>query len=336
MQNLSQNLFNAPFSHIYVEKEALNYDITKNILGHFKNAQVIYINHYKDMFSRAHQNVILQKRSPKLILAVKKHNLIYKGAEVCESFGNENFYYTSTMMNCIYDCEYCYLQGMYSSANIVVFVNIEDYFRELQGLLKKSPVYLCVSYDTDILAFENITLFTAKWLKFVNENRNLTMEIRTKSDNFRAIENIQPNHNVVFAWTLSPKEVSEKFEHGAPSLEKRLESVKAAIEKGWRVRLCIDPALYIENFEKVYGSFIDEVFSRIPADKLYDVSVGAFRVPKQYLKKMKKNRRNSILLNYPYETQGNVCTYEEDITKTMLDFIHDKLVKFVPENKIYM
>ena len=32
------------------------------------------------------------------------------------------------MFNCIYDCDYCYLQGMYPSANIVVFVNHEDFF----------------------------------------------------------------------------------------------------------------------------------------------------------------------------------------------------------------
>ena len=28
-----------------------------------------------------------------------------EGAPVCQSFGNENFYYCSCMMNCIFDCE---------------------------------------------------------------------------------------------------------------------------------------------------------------------------------------------------------------------------------------
>ena len=30
------------------------------------------------------------------------------------------------MYNCIYDCRYCFLQGMYSSANFVLFVNFEE------------------------------------------------------------------------------------------------------------------------------------------------------------------------------------------------------------------
>lgn len=319
-----------------MEEEALNYKETQNILDKFKNAEVIHINHYKDVFSRAHQDTILQKKSPKLILAVKKHNLIYKGAKVCQSFGNENFYYTSTMMNCIYDCEYCYLQGMYTSANVVVFVNIEDYFRELKDLLSKFPVYLCVSYDTDILAFENITSFTAKWLEFAENNRNLTMEIRTKSANFKAIEGFKVNKNVVFAWTLSPGEITDKYEHGTPSFEKRLESVRLASSFGFRVRLCIDPVLYIDDFERVYGEFIDKIFTVLSPEKIYDVSVGAFRVSKDYLKKMKKNRGNSIILNYPYEIYDNVCTYNKDLSDKMIDFIKNKLIKYMPLEKIFI
>ena len=58
------------------------------------------------------------------------------------------------MMNCVFDCEYCYLKGMYPSGNVVLFVNLDDIFDEVYKLLQKHPVYLCVSYDTDLLAVE--------------------------------------------------------------------------------------------------------------------------------------------------------------------------------------
>mgnify|MGYP006970641936 FL=1 len=35
------------------------------------------------------------------------------------------------MMNCIYDCSYCYLKGMYPSGHMVLFVNIEDTWKNL-------------------------------------------------------------------------------------------------------------------------------------------------------------------------------------------------------------
>lgn len=78
----------------------------------------------------------------------------------------EHFYYTSCMMNCVFDCEYCYLKGMYPSGNVVLFVNLDDIFDEVYKLLQKHPVYLCVSYDTDLLAVENIFGYTKRWVDF--------------------------------------------------------------------------------------------------------------------------------------------------------------------------
>ena len=40
------------------------------------------------------------------------------------------------MLNCIYDCNYCFLQGMFNSANYLVFVNYEDYFKEIEKIIK--------------------------------------------------------------------------------------------------------------------------------------------------------------------------------------------------------
>ena len=127
MKNLKQDYFNAPFSHVYVERGIQNHKRTKKILRKFPEAKLVMIDHYKDVFCRRGQIYGKQHQAPALILASKQGNLIYEGAAVCQSFGNEYFYYTSCIMNCIYDCEYCYLKGMYPSGNLVVFINIEDY-----------------------------------------------------------------------------------------------------------------------------------------------------------------------------------------------------------------
>ena len=63
-------------------------------------------------------------------------------------------------MNCIFDCEYCYLKGMYPSANIVVFVNLEDIFAEVAQKLENHSLYLCVSHDTDLLKWnQSLTMY---------------------------------------------------------------------------------------------------------------------------------------------------------------------------------
>ncbi len=125
---------NNRFSHIYVEKKILDNKNTLEILSKFRDAKIIEIDNYKEVFSSNNQDFHLQKLGQNLIIASNKPNMIYEGAVVCEDFENDNFYYTSSIINCIYDCEYCYLQGVYSSGNIVIFVDIEKVFEEVEEL----------------------------------------------------------------------------------------------------------------------------------------------------------------------------------------------------------
>ncbi|MFL0196557.1 radical SAM protein [Clostridium sp. WILCCON 0269] len=336
MKDLYGSCNSCSFSHIYVEERAIENENTKHILSNFKNSSIIKIRHYKDVFSRHNQNFVLQKKSPKLILACKDGNLIYKGADVCESFGNEHFYYTSSMMNCLYNCEYCYLQGMYSSANIVIFVNLNDIFYNLQHILKKHPVYLCISYDTDLLAFENITGFTRKWIEFASLYPHLKIEIRTKSCNFKSIEDIVPQDNVILAWTLSPEEIARKYEANTPSLSSRLNSVKDALDKGWKVRICFDPILYIHSWEEQYKKCVEDTFKVISKSNIEDVSIGVFRIAKDYLKRMVKNNPRSVLLSYPFKTINGVCTYSLEHHQSMVEFIYNMICDHVEEKKIFV
>ena len=64
----------------------------------------------------------------KLILAVNRSGFIRMGSKNCQNFGAESFYYCSPVRNCISGCEYCYLQGMLSSENLLAFVNTGDCF----------------------------------------------------------------------------------------------------------------------------------------------------------------------------------------------------------------
>lgn len=335
MKKLSKDLFSSFFSHIYIESKALNHPNTKRILSHFKNSEIIEINHYKDVFSRSHQNFYLQKQSPSLILAVKTDNLVYKGARFCDDFGNDNFYYTSSMMNCIYNCEYCYLQGMYSSATVVIFVNIEDIFKEVENLLSKHPVYLCISYDTDILAFENVLGYGAKWIEFAKKHPDLKIELRTKSANFASIENIDPCKNVILAWTLSPEKIANNYEDRTPPLQERLKSAQNAVNKGWNVRICFDPILYLNNWKENYKNLVESTFSVLPKDKILDVSIGVFRVSSDYLKIMRKQRFDSVILNYPFTTENKMCTYDKNLLENMISYVYSCVNKYVPKEKIY-
>mgnify|MGYP003341474347 CR=1 FL=1 len=63
-----------------------------------------------------------------------------------------------------------------------------------------------------------------------------------------------------------------------------LHPVKTAIEAGATVRLCFDPIIYTKEFDEYYGALMDIVISEIDFSKVRDVSIGSFRVSKDYLK----------------------------------------------------
>ncbi len=326
------------FSTVYAERDVWTPKWQEKL-----SASPVLIDHYKDMFNRSHQDFSAQKKAPSLILSKKTGTLIYKGAPVCQSFGNEHFYYTSCMMNCIYHCDYCYLQGMYPSGHVVVFVNLEDYFEELKALLAKHPVYLCVSYDTDLLALEQTFSFVSRWLSFAAEHPALTLEIRTKSGNPAVFKQLaalykEKKHlqkQIIFAWTVSPEHLCKTTEHGAASLPLRIKALQAAHDAGFSVRLCFDPMIFHGGWKYSYSTLVDTIFSAISADILYDTSIGVFRVSAEYLKNMRKKRPDSAIVQYPYITEEGVSHYGA-LSGEMVQYLQNLLLKHLPADKIFL
>ena len=337
---LDKDCLNKPFSHIYVEEKIKNHPVSKSILDNFKNSTLIDINHYKDVFTPSGQNLLLAKNSPSLILAAKEGRLIYEGAPVCENFGNKHFYYTSLIMNCYYDCEYCYLSGMYPSANIVIFVNIEDIFKNLDELLQRHPVYICISYDTDLLALEGFTGFVKKFIEYTATHKNLTVECRTKSANIGIIkkyidEGLDIPDNFIFAWTISPSDIINKYEHKTPNFESRLKAVKQAEMLNLTLRLCFDPILKVPSWETLYSEMLDIIFNTISSTSLRDISIGGFRTSKDFLSKMRKRRENSAILNYPYVLEDGVYSYGVKENKKLAEFLITRSAKYIDRTKIF-
>jgi spore photoproduct lyase len=323
------------FSHIYVEEDSYEYPTTSTILNKYPNATKIEIKNYKHIFNRANQNFQAQKDSVKLVLAVRRDSFYYKGVSVSYHSKVENFYYNTLILNCVYNCEYCYLQGMFHSGNVVVFVNRDDYFRETATLLADTPVYLSLSYETDILAFEDLIPNTSHWIDFARTQPNLTMEIQTKSNNYKSIQNLKASKNVILAWTISPEEIIKKYEKETPTLNQRLTDIQSAINDGWKVRICFDPILPIKGWKEVYSNLIKDVFSTIQIDKIFDLCLDTLRLNTDFLKKMKKRLPLSDILYYPFERVGTLSVFPERKADEMIKFIVDQIRNTSKANNLF-
>ena len=281
---------------------------TKKILSKFPKSQIIEIEHYKDKFNSYSQNFRAQKNSQKLILAKKESPFLYEISDLIQR-QDSNFLYTTPMVNCVYDCHYCFLQGMYPSANIILFVNVEDFFEEVDKYLKAhSHLFLSISYDTDLLAVENIFNIAKKWIEFAKD-KPLKIEIRTKAIN---IDKLPLNKNTILSFSLSPQEVIDKYELHTPSLKARIKAIQKVINKGLKPAITIDPIIKIPNYKIVYKNFIKEVFDNIDYKNIDSVVIGTFRMNSTQFKNIKKSGLISDILYYDYDVRNGVVSYKDD------------------------
>lgn len=325
------------FHRIYVEYEVLECEVLTSIIRRFPDCNIVPIPHYKDAFNRHGQNLSRQESEPCFILAANRNTKFYPGAPVCQSFGEEHFLYTSCIMNCIYDCDYCYLQGMYPSGHIVVFVNLPDYFKELGSLLEKHPVYLCCSYDSDLLALGGLFPHAKEFCEYAAAHPNLRLELRTKCAPPLFFKKIPAAKNIVMAFTLSPTEIIEQYEHYTPGLTSRLAAAKEAARLGFSLRLCIDPILDVPNARVLYRQMISTIFTCLSPDEISDISVGTFRISKDYLKQLRTAKPSCALSHYPYTVTENICHYEAPRNRELLENVTEALILAgFPKEKIFL
>jgi spore photoproduct lyase len=326
------NFYNKHFSHIYVEKNIKNNQKVIEILQKFNKSNVIYIEDYKEIFNQKNNNYQESKKSLRLILAYKKDNFIYNGSRFCDNYDFTNYYYTNILLNCIYDCDYCFLKGMYDNSSVVLFINYAELLKEIKE--KEDNSYISLCYETDILAFNNSInedLIPFHY-ELIKDNPNKTFEIRTKSSNINYFLEKDYLNNLIISFTLSPNYCVLNYEKRTASLDARINAINKLLEKGYKVRICFDPMLHIKDYINVYQDFFSYLKNNIDFSKIYDISVGTFRISQNYFKKLKKNCSNNDIINYPY----NLCNQYYGYDKTIENELIDLCVNNFKENKLFI
>lgn len=311
-------------SIIYIEEDVLDHPTTKKICKQNCHAHIIPIHHYGEIFNRHSQNFRLQKQHPCLILARKNQGFLHP-TPPGYGIGKKHNYYFSHVLNCPFDCRYCFLQAMYKSAHYVYFVNQEEYQSEIENLAKQYPndMTIFTGYDGDSLALDPITGFLDTYYPFFHRLSSVEFELRTKSTAINSLLSKEPLKNVVIAYSMNPPSVAKNFEKKTPSIQSRIEAMKKLQKHGWQIGLRFDPIIHYANAKSVYQEFFEEIFSSLSEPLLHSVSLGNFRMPKGMKKTMLK-----LLPDDP------LIASNQDQMDT-LTFCSNHLFQFISQEKIF-
>lgn len=325
------------FNTIYIEEQVADHPRTRELCARFPQAARISCQRYGEVFNPRAQNFRLQKQKPALILAGKhRHRVLETPAGY--GIGGSTNYYFSHMLNCLYDCRYCFLQGMYRSAHYVLYVNYEDFSSDIDRILvdnSGAASWFFSGYDCDSLALEPVSGFTQHFLPFFAARPAAHLELRTKSTQVRSLLHCEPLPNVVTAFSFTPGEIHQALEHRVPTVERRLDAMAQLQQAGWLTGLRFDPLIYQDNYQEQYRRLFRQVFECLDASRLHSVSLGTFRLPRTYFKNIVQLYPDEALFAGAFAESCGMVSYPPELEQELSDFCTTELLRYIPEQLLF-
>ncbi|MEM7235888.1 MAG: spore photoproduct lyase family protein, partial [Planctomycetota bacterium] len=190
-------------------------------------------------------------------------------------------------------------------------------------------------YDCDSLAFEPVTGFVDHILPVFERLPNAWLELRTKSTQVRSLRLREALPNCVVAFSLSPEAIGEALEHKVPPLSKRLDVLTDLAARGWKIGLRFDPLIDCPDFHETYRELFESVFRRVPEESVHSVSLGPFRLPRDFYKTAVKQYPDEPLFAAAVEDHAGMVSYPRERERELVAFATEELAGFVPEERFF-
>jgi spore photoproduct lyase len=324
-------------SCVYIEAEVRHHPRSAELLARLRKVPLVEVDHYGEVFNPRAQNFRLQKKNPAIIVARKNKGHVLAAPEGYGLGGDHNYYF-SHMLNCIYDCRYCFLQGMYQSAHQVLFINYEDFGEQIRQIAaghNGQAVWFYSGYDCDSLANDPMTGFTDYFVPLIAGIDNAWMELRTKSTQIRSLLKLPPVARIVTAFSFSDQVSHSRLEHGVPSIGKRIDAMRRLIDAGWKVGLRLDPVVYHADYQVAFTGLLEEIFSSIDPQALHSVSLGSFRLTRDHFRSVAKLYPDEPLFAQRMTLDNGIISYPAEREREMMDFCETLLMQYIPRDSYH-
>lgn len=327
------------FDRVLIEKDVLDNSFAQNIISNIKYKELIEIDNYDDYFGKYKKKYLLKQKNINLFIARKKGQLIKETPPAYGLDGEKHFYYIH-QYNCIYECDYCYLQGYFHSPDIVMFVNHDEIINEMQKKMDEDNtnqrIWFHAGEFSDSLALSNITNEFSLYYDFLIKNPNSLIELRTKSVNTKAL--LGPMNNLFLTYSLSPSEKIKKHDIKTPGLKHRLLKIKELYSEGYKIGIHLDPIIYEENFEDIYQTFLAQLNEAIPIQKIEYISIGVVRFTPDVYREVKNNYPDSEIHQQELvKADNNLVRYNKPMRMWILNKVKEIILRYnIDEEKVYL
>ena len=324
---------------IYLEKSVRRHPRAAAIIKRFNNPCVIECDNYREIFNPKRNNFRLQKNHPALIIARKEKDWVQHSPY---GIGGKHNFYFSHMLNCMYDCSYCFLQAMYSSAHYVIFINYEDFFTAIEKQVQQvqqlnggdGKSFFFSGYDCDSLAYEPTSKFVAEALPFFAKHPNAWLELRTKSLQVKTLLQQTAIPNCIVAFSMAPDAVARQYEKGTPTPNKRLLAMKKLAQRDWKIGARLDPLIWHDKWKDSYSELIQQLAAAVPNEAMHSITLGTLRFPRSMAATMSRHYPTAPFLVNKMITTDSALQMQKAAHDEMIEFCRSRLSQNYDDAKI--
>ncbi len=259
---------------IIVEKDALEYDMTKEILNKFKddrNIEIIDLTSNKlkqhipgnDLYS-------WYRESKKTLVVGTKKSAKF---QTCKPSAH---YQLPLVSGCMGHCEYCYLNTMLGDRPFVkVYTNIEDILRQVQKYIDERLPDITIfegAATSDPIPVEPYTHSLEKTIIYFGKNNNVRFRFVTKYNDIDSLLNIEHNGNTEIRFSINTSAIIDQYEHFTASCNKRIEASIKVAEAGYPIGYLIAPVFIYQDWKDDYHQLLLQLRDKLPTNLRYPVT----------------------------------------------------------------
>lgn len=315
------------WNEVYLEEKISSHPRALSILEKVKKTPIV-IPRYDDFWGRSKKPYLQKRDSLNLFLARKEGQLLKLAPDAYGKAGEPHYYFIHAY-NCIYECQYCYLQGYFNTPDIVLFINHEEIIAEMENVLKLYPgkkVWFHAGEFSDSLALTHLTGELELYHEFCQKYPDAIIELRTKSVNTRELEKLIPLPNLIVSFSLSPEEIAKKVDLKTPAAKNRIQALKKLSDLGWIVAAHFDPIIYDDKFRENYLALLSDLGPY--NEKLAYLSLGVVRFTKDVYRETERNYPDSLIHAGPMvKSFDGKVRYHRPMRMWILNSVKDLAIK---------
>ena len=278
---------------IIIEKDALEYEMTRQILNLFKDnkeMEIIYLNSNKIKQHIPGNDLYSWYRESKKTLVIGAKKVLK--FQTCKPSAH---YQLPLLSGCMGHCEYCYLNTMLGDRPFIkVNANIEDILFQAKKYTEERLPGVTIfegAATSDPIPVEPYTHALGKSIEFFGKDNNTRFRFVTKYNDVESLLQLKHNGNTEIRFSINTQHVIDEYEHHTASCDKRVEASIKVAKAGYLMGYLIAPVFVYPNWKEEYHSLLLKLRDILPTNLKYPVT---FEIISHRYTTTAKNRINQV------------------------------------------